>query len=144
MTLKHEIKFTPAYDNRDAGYGIHGVDITWYVIGDAGAIQFVLFTGWHLEHIEREMEETTRDRIGFSITRPVPADLGYHAKVAQYEGHTPMDKCHLLPEGKCYYDGSTTQAETPFRILKEEGGEALWNYLDHVYAERFHLSEAKP
>ena len=138
--LVREITFTPAYDKRDAdpskNYGIHGVDMRCLLTGPLGVVQFVVFTGWMLEHIEKEMEARHHDAVGFRITRPMPADLGYHSPKPMYDGNSEME-CDLLPGGKCYYDGSSLNAEKPFRLLKEQGSEALWTFLENYYRETF-------
>lgn len=138
--LTREIKMTPAYDKRSAdpnkNYGIHGVDMYWYVKGPLGAVQFVIYTGWMLDRIEREMEYRDYDPIKFSVTRPMPADLGYHSPRPHYDGQGCMS-CQLLPEGKCYYDGSSLNAEIVYRILREEGSDAVWSYLENYYQQVF-------
>lgn len=53
--LTHEIIFRPAYDKRPK-YGIHGVEMVWYVKGPKGVIQFVTFTNWHLPHVRKESD----------------------------------------------------------------------------------------
>jgi len=59
MSLTREIKFSPAYDKRDPdpskNYGIHGVTITFLLKGEKGAVQFVLYTNWHLPHVDHEI-----------------------------------------------------------------------------------------
>mgnify|MGYP001569974091 CR=1 FL=1 len=139
--LTRELVFTPAFDKRaddpKKNYGIHGVEMRWYVKGPLGAVQFVVYTGWMLDHIEKEMESKRHDSIGFSITRPMPADLGYHSPKPLYEGQSDRADCDLLKGGSCYYDGSTLNADVPFRILKEQGSEAVWKYLENYYHETF-------
>lgn len=135
------VTFRPAFDRRDPdpskNYGIHGVEIRWLYKAALGATQFLLYTGWQLPHVERDMEENwPRDRIGFRITRPSPADLGYHSPAPQYEGQSAME-CDVLPGGKCFYDGSGLNAEPVFECLVREGGDAVWRELENYYAELF-------
>ena len=42
--MEREIKFLPAYDERNnpkGNYGIHGVDLRMYLKGELGTVQFV-------------------------------------------------------------------------------------------------------
>ena len=78
-----EIKFEAAYDKRDVdpkkNYGIHGVDLTFILKNEQGAVVFKLFTGWHLPHVQKELEN--KDRI---LSKPMPADLIKYSKVVQH------------------------------------------------------------
>ena len=52
------VKFYPAFDRRKdpkGNYGIHGVDMRMILKGDKGAVQFVLYTNWHLPHVQEEL-----------------------------------------------------------------------------------------
>jgi hypothetical protein len=55
---RHEFKIFAGYDKRDPNpsknYGIHGVEMKWFVIGDKGAVQFVLSTSWYPSNVRRE------------------------------------------------------------------------------------------
>lgn len=82
--------------------------------------------------------------IGFSpsydciVRQPWMAfDLGYHSPVPLYEGQSPMSDCHLLPGRACFYDGSGLMADTPWRLLREEGDAAVWKHLEDYYADTF-------
>lgn len=135
------IQFDPAYDKRhknpSKNYGIHGVTLRFVLKGEKGAINFVVFTNWMLPHIEKEYENKgLKPGVEYRISRPMPADLGYHSHVPQYEGQTIMDDCPWLDGKPCYYDGSTLHAETIFKVLVEEGGDALWEQLEKEYNER--------
>lgn len=137
--LVHEIIFYPAYDKRapepNKNYGIHGVDMRWYVKGDKGAVQFVVYTNWHLPHVMSELENDPPRR-GFNRFAPLPADLGYHSPTPRYEDQYCHEDCEVIGK-KCYYDGSGLNAETVYDILVREGGEAVWKYLDEYYYEIF-------
>ena len=139
MKLEHWIEWHAAYDKRDPdpskNYGVHGVDMRWYVRGENGVVQFVIYTNWHLPHI---IEEQMSDHHRGSRCQPMPADIGYHSLAPQYESQTSlMDECPLLNNRPCYYDGSTMHAETVFKLLIEEGGDAVWEYLDEYYVRTF-------
>ena len=137
--LERKLEITPAYDKRSMepgkDYGVHGVEMRWYVVGPAGAIQFVLYTNWHLKHVQDEQDARLDRRFPHLSCHPMPADIGYHSHVPHYEGHTPMSKeCHIL-KGPCYYDGSGLQADDFYRILVEHGGDVLWEALEKRYVE---------
>lgn len=128
--LKREILWEPGFDHRNdpqkKQYGCHGLQIRWLVHGDKGSVQFLLYTGWL----------PTWDMGDHSQLFVMPADLGYHADEPQYEDQTTMECAHR-PSGKCYYDGSSLNAEKPFKILLTEGEEALWQFLEEYYRTIF-------
>ena len=140
-SLERWIEFRPSYDKRHTipskNYGVHGVDMCWYLRGPEGVIQFLVFTGWMLPEVQKEFERSS------SVTLyPLPADVGYHASTPQYEGQSEME-CSLLPQGKCYYDGSGLYAEKVFALLVREGHESVWKKLEDVYQDRFHPAGRK-
>jgi len=131
------VEFRPAFDKRNAdphkNYGIHGVDMRMVLVGDRGAAQFVLYTGWHLPHVVSEFKASGR-----SLGDPLPADLGYHSREPRYEGQTAAsESCEYLGGCPCYYDGSGLNAERVFDALRAEGGEAVWRELEDFYNQIF-------
>ena len=129
------VEFRAAFDKRDPDpskdYGIHGVDMTFYLVKDNRAIQFMLYTGWHLPHVREEGK-----RKGWK-NKPLPADLGYHSPVPMYEDDLPItDDCHVI-EGPCYYDGSSLAADDVFEILVSEGSDGVWTRLEEEWNYRF-------
>jgi hypothetical protein len=151
MKLERRIDVEPAFDKRhpdpNKNYGIHGVTIRWLVIGNLGAIQFVVYTNWHLPEVQQEIVHKCHGATGkydFCRLTPMAADIGYHSYVPQYEGQeTITESCPYLNGKPCYYDGSSLQAEEYFEILVREGGEALWVKLEQTYSNRF-LGKDKP
>lgn len=136
--LKREIAFTPAFDKRHSdpkkNYGIHGVEMRWYVRGPKGTIQFVVMTGWDLPAVRAERKGNHRTCDLF----PMPSDLGYHSPRPMYEDQSPMnDKCEMVEGGVCYYDGSSLGAESVFDLLVKEGHESVWRRLEQEYRKRF-------
>lgn len=136
-----------AYDKRsdDAkkNYGIHGVAMRWVLRGNRGATQFLLFTNWQLPHVTKEMVDRALrksqllDETEFRcFWQPMPADLGYHSYVPQYEGHESRS-CDLLQHGECYYDGSGLAAERVFNRMLREGDKGLWDELEMYYHQCF-------
>ena len=122
--MEHVIEFDAAYDQRDKGGGIHGVTIRFVAKEDNKAITFVIYTHWMLPGID------------FPGWEPMPADLGYHSPRPMYEGQTSLEDCPYTG-GVCYYDGTSLGAQEPFDILRRDGLESLWKYLDETYEDRF-------
>jgi hypothetical protein len=93
--------------------------MTMLLIGDAGAVQFSVFTGWQLDE-----------------TPPSPhsgaAELGVHSKRPQYDDHEPRDECEFLG-APCYYDEGYMRADEAWRLLRYEGHEAVWQHLEERY-----------
>lgn len=141
MTTEFEriVTFSPAFDKRSAdpskNYGIHGVELRMILKGPKGATQFVLYTNWMLPHVDEETWRSGKSRETLRIlTRPIPADLGYHWHAPRHEGQTPM-KCDLMPTGSCYYDGSSLNAERIFDVLRDEGSDGVWRELEALYRD---------
>lgn len=148
MELRRDFQVRPAYDKRAEGYGQGCAEMTWYVIGPKGAIQFNLLTGWYPHIIKKTTFDDWSDWAELRVRdpephdKPMPADLGYHSYTPMYEGQDLMTgECHLL-KAPCYYDGSGLNANKPFSILVHEGGDRLWEFLEGYYYETFDKSSA--
>jgi len=133
-SFKREVKFLPAFDRRHKdpkkNYGIHGVELCFYLTGDKGVVQFILYTNWNLPHID------TQDWPEI-IKKPMPADLGCHSPKPMYEDQFSTDDCRLLPGKTCYYDGSTLSADKAYKVLISGGSEGLWKFLEDYYKDVF-------
>lgn len=141
--LERIFEISPAYDKRaESGgkYGQHCAEMLWLVKGERGVVQFRLFSGWYKGCVTPPRTEWREMRVArsgdASLSAPMPADIGYHSPNPTYEGQTEMD-CHLLPAGKCFYDGSSLNATDYFAVLVHEGGEKLWEALESYYVEHF-------
>lgn len=140
--LQRRIEFTPAFDKRapepNKNYGIHGVELKFYLGNDFGWVQFVIYTNWQLPHINQEPGTISAVNSGvFEYwMKPMPADLGYHSPKPLYEGQTSTKNCHLLP-GPCYYDGSALAAEALFDLLVAGGSDVVWKKLEELWQEHF-------
>lgn len=127
------------FDLRDPepkkNYGIHALDVWFILKGPKGAVQFGVTFPAYLPHVRRELERKP-DPYG-SLTRIRGFDVGYHAKEAQFEGHSPM-KCEMF--GECYYDGSSLRADAWAEEIFEGPGrpeDEIWKRLEEEYISRF-------
>ena len=149
--MKREVKFLSGYNCIDFpckfykkckpsnSHGKHGIEIVFYVHGEQGVVQFKLSTNWvpyksiasnigyRAVHIDKSIADLY----------PMPTDLGFHSRKPMYEGHTSMNKCNLLDGNKCYYDGSSLNANDAFYVLVNCGEEELWRFLEQYYRSVF-------
>ena len=142
--FEKRVTFHPAFDRcahePSKNYGIHGVEARWVLIGPKGATQFLLFTNWMLPDgncpigLQHNASIAQMDR--GTLRNPMPADLGYHAPEARYEGQEAME-CDVLPAGRCFYDGSGLRAEGVYKTLLFEGGDGVWKTLESEYRALF-------
>lgn len=142
MTFTRIVEFTPAYDRRSSdpkqNYGVGSVQLRLVLKGSRGAVQFLLYTDWHLPHVVQEL-----DHKGYRFA-PSPADLGYHSLVPRYEGQEPItDACPYLDGQPCYYDGSSLAADAVWLRLLNDGDAGVWaaleDYYRHVFGDEPHL-----
>lgn len=135
------IQFTPAFDKRDPdpdkNYGIHGMNLRFVLKGDKGATQFIVYTNWHLPHVQKELE----DKGTVCLIAPMPADVGYHSPIPQYEGQEPISEDCEYIGGPCYYDGSGLRAISVFERFTAEGADAVWKELEEEYNRLFERGE---
>lgn len=137
--FERKIEWTPAYDKRSKdpkkNYGIHGMELRFLLKGEKGVIQFLMYTGWDLEHV-REERKKSNGTIGNLF--PMAADIGYHSPYPHYEGQTVINQeCPYLGGKPCYYDGSGLNAIPLMEILISQGDEALWKKLKEYYQSVF-------
>lgn len=135
--LTKTITVRGAFDKRHPdphqNYGIHGMELMFRLQGPRGVVQFLVYTGMHLRHVEEELWE--RNQGGrYNPFSPDGADIGYHSPVPTYEGQTARE-CDLLPEGKCYYDGTSLGASEFMPTFLEGGDEAVWKMLEERYED---------
>jgi len=142
------VEMSAAYDKRNEdpskNYGIHGVDFRMVLKGPKGAVQFVIYTNWHLPHVQEEMDhKVLLDPSTVDISHhPMPADVGYHSPKPMWESedwpHKPAtESCPYLDGKPCYYDGSTLYAEDVYKILLKKGSKGVWEELENCYREQF-------
>lgn len=146
--FERRVTFRPAFDRRHAedgrNYGIHGVDLAFYLIGERGACDFVVYTNWNLPEVTAELDNRpVNGRFPHLSCHPLPANIGYHRLTPAWEGQEPLlDACELLGGKPCYSDGSGTAAREVFEMLTREGDAAVWRELERWYREHV-LSETE-
>jgi hypothetical protein len=139
MTFKKVTQVRLPFDMRHAedgkNYGIHGLDIWFILIGPKGAVQFAVTFPTYLPHVE------LYDRPDWTYQPKISGfDVGYHSPKPMYEDQAES-ACELLEGGKCYYDGSSLQADDWVKELFSTKGERieplLWAKLEQEYKDRF-------
>jgi hypothetical protein len=112
------------------------------LVGPLGATQFVLYTNWHLKHVQAELDSKQHERFPHLSCHPTPADRGYHWRTPRYEGQTPQDNCEYLGGMPCYYDGSGLNAENTYELLLQGGSDDVWKDLEEFYHDLAGRAEA--
>ena len=140
------IEWQPAFDKRHSNpsknYGIHGMTLKFLLKGEKGATQFVIYTGWHLKHVQEELDHKRPDlNYPHLSCHPMPADLGYHSPIPMYEGQPSQENCSYLSGKDCYYDGSSLNAEKLYWQFVEEGDSVVWKRLEECYKDQFENKE---
>ena len=136
------IKFECAFESTECcpgaagSHGKHGLSIRFLSKGDAGAVQFLLYTGWLPQYV-------VPSGIGVRDVRDwghctMPADLGYHSRTPRYDGQEPVQPaCEFCDGTPCYYDGSALNASDAMYAFVNGGVVALWAFLDAYYDAAF-------
>lgn len=144
--FERQLEFQTAYDGRDepGNYGIHGCDLKLILKGEEGATTLLIFTGWHLPHVEAEWGE--RPPSSF-LTKANGVDIGYHAATRPAwidEEDSDLhhrDDCAYTQSGECWYDGSALRAEGFVDVLVTKGMDACWEMLRDEYVSTFRKGE---
>jgi len=140
--FERQVEWSPAYDKRpknpgDPDYGVHGMELHFILLGPKGdlATQFVLYTNWHLPHVEKELDAKLDSRFPHLSCHPLPSDLGYHSAWPTYEDQSAMGHCDILSCGNCHYDGSGPglAARDLYERFVAEGEEVVWTELRRRY-----------
>lgn len=134
------VEVSPSYylvrDEPAKNYGVGNVRMWFYLKGPKGAVQFQIGTDWGIKPVREHLE-----RFGWSQyddpRQPRGWDLGYHSHEPHYDGQGPMgDDCEVLG-GKCFYDGSSLQAEKVVEGFLAGGTNWLWPKLAEYYRYTF-------
>jgi len=141
MTFECKFKSDRCIPNQGGSHGKHGITIRFVVKGEAGAIQFCIYTGWMPQHAKVSLGSRYVSDWSDGC-KVMPADIGYHSKKPMYEGQTSVtESCEFCDGEPCYYDGSSLNAQNPMYTLVNRGGEALWEYLEQYYRATFEGGE---
>ena len=143
--MERKIDISPAWAKREKGCGIHGCEMRFVLMGKLGAVQFLVFTNWHLPEVQDELLDRPSDKSHVeekfrihALFSPMPADLGYHSPKPKYDGQeSTSEKCPYLDGKPCYYDGSGLNAEPVYEILVREGSDGVWKRLEEYYVQVF-------
>jgi hypothetical protein len=129
--LERAVVFQPGYSGKRTAdprknYGVHGMEITWFLRGPKGGIQFKVYTNWVPGPLS---PGHGLPPAGMVFPRqefdhyPMGADLGYHARVSQWDGDAEWcrrEDCEITG-GVCYYDGSGCMAAARRALCRDEG-----------------------
>lgn len=91
----------------------------WYVIGDKGAVQFMLM-------------------VIKSLDLYLPLDLGVHYKESQFEGQVPDGHCSVI-NSDCYFQASYIGATALFDRVRAADNDTnlIWFELESTYESIF-------
>jgi|SRR5215472_5303264 len=142
--LEESVQFTPGYnctDNSMRGHGVHGMEITWYLRGPAGAVFLSMGTDWIPGELRpgHGLSPDTGAR-GFRLhgggwsTDPSGHGIGYHARRPQYEGQEDAGKCCYIG-GRCFYDIGYSASDEPVREFVLRGEQVIWDTLEARYSD---------
>jgi len=138
--MKRVIEFEPGFDKRNPdptkNYGIHGMQIRFVVKGELGATQFLLYTDWFPEQVQKEHFDSGYGFPFFQL-QPMGADVGYHSPTPFYSDQYKTEECPYLDGKTCYYDGSGLRAEELTKKFLEFGDDVVWDELEQYYIDRF-------
>ncbi len=139
QNFEHRVLWTPAYNHPTEGGGRRSLGVTFCAIGPKGAVDFAFTTGIYCATDRDDIENggliclDGRRRPALGV---LPYDLGRHSIEPRHPGESSQ-RCHLLACGRCYYNGSSLNAEDALDVLTDEGEEALWDLLHRFYAVIF-------
>ena len=89
--LERRVTFRPAFhkvhEDPKKNFGVHGMEIWFYLIGEHGAVHFGLSTFMMLKETKDWWKATGREGgLTSDHFNPMGIDVGYHAKEAQWKG----------------------------------------------------------
>ncbi len=141
MPFERKMLFKPSFNRIDPdpkkNYGIASMRIWFILTGEKGAVQWQFDTGWYCKSARQHALAFPAIYNDGKVLRGW--DLGYHAHEPQYEGQSSLD-CDILG-GKCYYDGSSLNAQLLEEGFLTEGDEWVWRKLEEYYACQFEDAE---
>lgn len=112
-------------------HGRHNAEMHLTVRGVDAEVTLVISTGWDLPTVPAYQRLTaTRDY-------PRGAFVEFHTARPRYDGDEateprPDGTCKDWPA--CYMDTGYSMADAPARLLVEQGSDAVWAWLENLYA----------
>lgn len=139
-----ETVFTGAYDwvrpNSCENFGIHGMNVNFWLKGPAGGISICIFTNWMLPQNQASTQEMyTRQGSPWEpgvLCKPWIADVSYHAREPQYKGQYCQESCKITG-GKCYSDGSASWGDQWQEGFLHGGSDWLFSRMEDYYRMLF-------
>jgi len=125
------------FDDRDtpggASLGIGGLEMTFWLRGEKGAVTWRLFTGCFLPRTQTEW----LDGFGDSAYKPDAGAVEWHCPAPLGSGEPHFD-CRLLgPGNPCYGDIGYMIGDKAYEALVSGGEMALWRFLGEMYRDQF-------
>lgn len=150
--MKRSVQFDVGYDHiafpedcGGGGHGKHGMTIRFLLTGPHGVVQWVVnLPNWIPGHVDitdnvtvtQSVSAVTIDPRRYRFGDGMPVDLGYHSPTPRWEGQEQYGRqCDYLPEGYCYYDGSSLNAGSILAAFLEHGPHVVWASLARYYTD---------
>ena len=141
--LEHWVESSPSRNwirpEPSRNYGISTVRLTFHVKGPKGAVQWMIGTEWGIKPVREHLENFPYHRHEFRA--PTGWDLGYHSPTPRYEGQSVQSENCTILGGRCYYDGSSLNADDLIEGFLAGGTEWLWPKLEEYYRCVFEEAE---
>jgi hypothetical protein len=148
--MRRTIQFDVGYDHRafpeecgGGGHGQHGMTMGFLLQGPHGVVQ------WSVNMPNWVPGNVVHGGVPSEFLSAVPAypqisdlyadSLGYHSPTPLHEWQKDYgrDDCMMLPDGICFYDESSLNAEPMLEAFLAHGPHAVWALLGDYYASTF-------
>ena len=150
--LKREIRFVAGYNCVDfecvngqanCGHGKSGMGIMFVVMGDNGAVEFVIDTGWY-PYYNDGMPLGNRLMYGQCRSEPHPGPVMIHSPKQESPDDKASDpSCRYLGGKPCYLREYYLMGQDAFYSLVNGGEDGLWKFMESVYSH-FFISQSMP
>ena len=140
--LEESVQFQPGYNCPEPGWnghGVHGMEISWFLRGPAGAVRLRMSTDWTPGELypghgisPDGTRGWKRETDGLWSTDPCGRGIGFHALVPHWEGQRG-EQCGLLDK-PCYYDEHLSGADPLVPRFLADGEQIIWDELEARYA----------